>query len=61
LIASTSWAFFIEPAPEMPSPEAIAFRSAMSRELSPPPRLLAVPDELSGAGEEGVESMVSVT
>ena len=41
LIASISCAFFIEPAPEMPMPPAIAFRSASSMELSPPPRFLA--------------------
>ena len=36
LMASTSWAFFIEPAPRMPRPPAIDFRSARSIELSPP-------------------------
>jgi hypothetical protein len=40
-MASTSWAFFIEPAPAMPMPWAIDFRSAISIELSPPPRLRA--------------------
>ena len=42
LMASTSWAFFIEPAPEMPMPAAIDLRSARSMELSPPPRFLAL-------------------
>ena len=36
LIASTSCAFFMEPAPRMPRPPAIDFRSASSMELSPP-------------------------
>ena len=36
LMASTSWAFFIEPAPLMPRPPAIDFRSASSIVLRPP-------------------------
>ena len=40
-MASTSWAFFIEPAPATPRPAAIDFRSAMSIELSPPDRFFA--------------------
>ena len=43
LIASTSCAFFMPPAPAMPMPPAIDFRSASSMELSPPPRFLPVP------------------
>ena len=39
-MALTSSAFFIEPAPEIPSPPAIDFRSAISIELSPPLRFL---------------------
>src|SRR5688572_28959313 len=35
-MASTSWAFFIEPAPEMPRPTAMDLRSASSIELRPP-------------------------
>ena len=41
-MASTSCAFFMEPAPEMPMPAAIDLRSARSMELSPPPRFLAL-------------------
>ena len=60
LIASTSWAFFMEPAPEMPIPPAIDLRSASSMELSPPPRFLpAAAGAPSGAAV--VDSMVSVT
>ena len=40
-MASTSCAFFIEPAPATPSPAAIDFRSARSMELSPPERFFA--------------------
>ncbi len=59
-MASTSWAFFMEPAPLMPRPPATCLRSASSMVLSPP-RFLAGPEleELSGA--EAAESMVSVT
>jgi hypothetical protein len=59
LIASRSWAFFIEPAPGMPMPPAIALRSANSIELSPPPRFF--PE--AGASPVGAVpgSMVSVT
>jgi len=56
LMASTSCAFFMVLAPAMPMPEAMDFRSAISIELSPPPRLRGA--EASGAG---VGSMVSVT
>ena len=42
LMASTSWAFFIDPAPETPIPPAIDLRSASSMELRPPPFFLAV-------------------
>ena len=35
LMASTSWAFFIDPAPETPRPAAIDLRSASSIELRP--------------------------
>ena len=42
LMASTSCAFFMEPAPDMPMPAAIDLRSARSMELSPPPRFLAL-------------------
>ena len=42
LIASTSWAFFIDPAPETPMPLAIDLRSASSIELRPPLFFLAV-------------------
>jgi hypothetical protein len=54
-MASTSWAFFIEPAPLIPRPPAIALRSASSRELSPPDFFFD-----AGASVE-VGSMVSVT
>ena len=46
-MASTSWAFFIEPAPGMARPAAIDFRSARSIELSPPLRFLAGADGVS--------------
>ena len=59
LIASTSCAFFMEPAPLMPMPPAIALRSASSMELSPPPRFFAGAADASGAAV--VDSMVSVT
>ena len=59
LMASTRSAFFIEPAPETPSPEASDFRSAMSIELSPPARFLGAEPPPSEAGV--VDSMVSVT
>ena len=67
LMASTSCAFFMLPAPAMPMPPAIDFRSAISMELSPPPRFLPVLSEAAAlpvddADSEGVEdSMVSVT
>ena len=59
LIASTSCAFFMEPAPAIPMPAAMDFRSAISMELSPPPRFFGAPVWASGAAV--VESMVSVT
>ena len=59
LIASMSWAFFMVAAPGMPMPAAIDFRSAISMELSPPPRFLGAPAVASGPA--GVDSMVSVT
>ena len=40
LIASTSCGFFMEPAPLMPRPFAIAFRSATSMVERPPARFL---------------------
>jgi hypothetical protein len=52
LIASTSCGFFMEPAPLMPRPPAIAFRSATSMVLSPPLRFF---------GAVLVGSLVSVT
>ena len=55
LIASTSCAFFMEPAPVMPMPPAIALRSASSMELSPPPRFLR------GAPRRRLRIEVSVT
>ena len=58
-MALTSSAFFIEPAPEMPRPPAIAFRSAISIELSPPLRFFGADEPASGAVV--VESRVSVT
>ena len=63
LIASTSWAFFMEPAPAMPMPDAIDLRSASSMELSPPPRFFgASPAAGPDASALAVlESMVSVT
>ena len=59
LMASTSCAFFMEPAPRMPRPPAIDFRSASSMVLSPP-------DSFFGGAawepaSEVVGSMVSVT
>ena len=59
LIASMSWAFFMVAAPGMPMPAAIDLRSAISMELSPPPRFLGAPVDASGSA--GVDSMVSVT
>ena len=59
-MASTSWAFFIEPAPRMPRPPAIDFRSASSMELSPPVFFLGAGAPLSALSAE-VDSMVSVT
>ena len=62
-MASTSWAFFIDPVPRMPRPPAIDFRSANSMELSPPDFFLgagAASAELPDASV-GVDSMVSVT
>ena len=61
LIASTSWAFFIEPAPAMPMPPAIALRSASSMELSPPPRFLGAEPASAPLWGPVVDSMVSVT
>jgi len=64
LIASTSCAFFMEPAPRIPRPPAIDFRSASSMELSPPDRFLGVCDVPLAAPPEvsvEVDSMVSVT
>ena len=59
LMALTSSAFFIEPAPEIPRPPAIAFRSAISIELSPPPRFFGA--DVPASGAVVVESRVSVT
>ncbi len=59
LMASTSWAFFMEPAPLMPRPPAIDFRSASSMVLSPPDFFFGVAARLPAA--EVVGSMVSVT
>ena len=50
-MASTSCAFFMEPAPVMPRPPAIALRSASSMELSPPPRFFAGAADASGGSE----------
>jgi hypothetical protein len=62
LIASTSWAFFMEPAPTIPMPAAIDLRSAISMELSPPPRFFGgFPAAEADASPSAVESMVSVT
>ena len=61
LIASISWAFFMEPLPEIPMPPAIAFRSARSMELSPPERFLEAAAAAGASGAVVVESMVSVT
>jgi hypothetical protein len=68
LIASTSWAFFMEPAPRMPRPPAIDLRSARSREFRPPDLRLDVdeasaepPDAPVPDGSTEVGSMVSVT
>ncbi len=59
LIAWISCGFFMEPAPLMPRPLAIALRSATSMVLSPPLRFFAAPVGASAA--EPVGSMVSVT
>ena len=59
LMASTSWAFFIELAPGMPMLPAIDLRSAISMELSPPPRFFGASEAAGCAGVE--DSMVSVT
>ncbi len=59
-MALTSSAFFIEPAPEIPSPPAIDLRSAISIELSPPLRFLGAAASPESAAEP-VDSMVSVT
>ena len=63
LIASTSWAFFIELAPEMPMPPAIFLRSARSIELRPPPRFfVAGPPSAGASAEDSAEdSEVCVT
>jgi hypothetical protein len=57
-MASTSCAFFMDPAPLMPRPPAIDFRSASRRELSPPDRFFEPPFDADSAA---VDSMVSVT
>jgi hypothetical protein len=59
-MASTSCAFFMEPAPRMPSPPAIDFRSASSMALSPPDFFFGVAAVVLPASEVG-GSMVSVT
>ena len=61
LMASTSWAFFMELVPEIPMPAAIDFRSASSMELSPPARFLEPAVDGADSGAPGVDSMVSVT
>jgi hypothetical protein len=63
LIASTSWAFFMEPAPTIPMPAAIDLRSAISMELSPPPRFFGLLPEGDAESSPAavVDSMVSVT
>ncbi len=62
LMASTSWAFFMLPEPEMPMLPAICLRSAISMELSPPPRFLgAAPLAEAASWPEVEDSMVSVT
>ena len=60
LIASTSWALRIPPAPAMPSPAASDFRSAMSIPFSPPARFLGVLAS-SGAGTESCVTWVLST
>ncbi len=59
MIASTSWAFFIDPAPGIPMPDAIDLRSAISMVLSPPPRFFESSVRVSGAVV--VDSLLSVT
>ena len=62
LMASTSCAFFIEPAPGMPRPPAIDFRSASSMELSPPASSWGRARRRRRCRtERRVDSMVSVT
>ena len=61
-MASTSWAFFMEPVPRMPRPPAIDFRSASSMVLSPPDFFFGAGAAAAGCRRvRGVDSMVSVT
>lgn len=67
MMALTRSDFFIEAAPEIPSPPAIDFRSAINIELSPPPRFLGVCDSAAplplpeDREAPWLDSMVSVT